>query len=52
MQSRFPSKDLLFTISELLEYNVEVKERDHAVDGILCGIALKSTAPLIAFRFG
>jgi hypothetical protein len=39
-------------ISELLEYNIEVKERDHAVDGIRYGIALKSTAPLAAFRFG
>jgi hypothetical protein len=39
-------------ISELLEYNIEVKERDHAIDGIRCGIPLKSTAPLGAFRFG
>jgi hypothetical protein len=39
-------------ISELLEYNVEVKERDHAVDGIRYGIALNYTAPLNAFRFG
>ena len=39
-------------ISELLEYNIEVKERDHAVDGIRYGIALKSTAPLRAFRLG
>ena len=39
-------------ISELLKYSVEVKERDHAVDGIRYGIALKSTAPLNAFRIG
>ena len=39
-------------ISELLEYDLEVKERDHAVDVISHRIALKSTAPLIAFRFG
>lgn len=39
-------------ISELLEYNVEVKERDHAVDGIRYGIPLRSTAPLGAFRIG
>jgi hypothetical protein len=39
-------------ISELLEYNIEVKERDHTIDGIRYGIPLKSTAPLGAFRFG
>jgi hypothetical protein len=39
-------------ISELLEYNIEVKERDHTADGIRYGIPLKSTAPLGAFRFG
>ena len=39
-------------ISELLEYNIEVKERDHTVDGIRYGIPLKSTAPLNAFRLG
>ena len=39
-------------ISDLLEYNIEVEERDYAVDGIRCGIALKPTAPLNAFRFG
>jgi hypothetical protein len=31
-------------ISELLEYNVEVKERDHTVDGIRYGLPLKFTA--------
>ena len=39
-------------ISELLEYNVDVKERDHTVDGIRYGIPLKTEAPLAAFRFG
>jgi len=39
-------------ISELLEYNVEVKERDHTVDGIRYGIPLKSSAQLGAFRLG
>jgi hypothetical protein len=39
-------------ISELLEYNVEVKERDNAVDAIHYGVALKSTAPLSAFSLG
>lgn len=39
-------------INELLEYNVEVKESDHTVDGIRYGLPLKSTAPLGAFRFG
>jgi len=39
-------------ISELLEYKVDVKERDHAVDAVRYGLPLKSTAPLRAFRFG
>jgi hypothetical protein len=40
-------------ISELLEYNIEVKQRDHAVDGIRYGIPFKPTLPpLNAFRFG
>jgi hypothetical protein len=39
-------------ISELLEYKVEVKEQTTLVDGIRYGIALKSTAPLRALRFG
>jgi hypothetical protein len=39
-------------ISELLEYKIEVKERDHAVDALRYGLPLKSAAPLSAFRFG
>jgi hypothetical protein len=39
-------------ISELREYNIEVKERDHAVDAIRYGIALKSSATLNGFRLG
>jgi hypothetical protein len=39
-------------ISELLEYNVDIKERDHAVDAIRYGIPLVAHAPLRAFRFG
>ena len=39
-------------ISELLEYKIEVKERDHAVDAVRYGLPLKSMAPLSAFRFG
>jgi hypothetical protein len=39
-------------ISEFLEYDVEVKERDHAVDGIRYEIPFKSALPpLNAFRF-
>ncbi len=39
-------------ISELLEYNVETKERDHAVDALRYALKLQKTAPLNAFRFG
>ena len=39
-------------ISELLEYKIEVKERDHAVDALRYGLPLKSAEPLQAFRFG
>ncbi|MHA2475329.1 MAG: hypothetical protein ACXAES_19090 [Promethearchaeota archaeon] len=39
-------------ISELLEYDIEVKEHDHAVDAIRYGIPLQVAAPLGAFRFG
>ena len=39
-------------ISELLEYKVDVKERDHAVDAVRYGRPLKTMAPLQAFRFG
>jgi hypothetical protein len=39
-------------ISELLEYKIEAKERDHAVDAVRYGLPLKSAVPLHAFRFG
>lgn len=48
----FISHRCVNAISELLEYNIEVKERDHTVDGIRYGIPLKAVAPLGAFRFG
>jgi hypothetical protein len=46
------SSQCVNAISELLEYSIEVKGRDHTIDGIRYGIPLKSTAPLSAFRFG
>jgi hypothetical protein len=39
-------------ISELLEYKVDVKENDHAIDALRYSLLLKSAAPLRAFRFG
>jgi hypothetical protein len=39
-------------ISELLEYRVDVKERDHACDALRYSLKLGSAAPLRAFRFG
>jgi len=48
----FISSRCVNAISELLEYDIKVKEHDHTVDGIRYGIPLKSTAPLGAFRFG
>jgi len=39
-------------ISEFLEYKVDVKERDHAVDVLRYALKLQVTAPLGAFRFG
>jgi hypothetical protein len=48
----FISSHCINLISELLEYKVEVKERDHAVDAVRYGLPLKSAAPLQAFRFG
>jgi hypothetical protein len=46
------SKRCINLINELLEYNVEVKERDHAVDALRYALKLQNTAPLHAFRFG
>ncbi len=46
------SKRCTNLISELLEYNVETKERDHAVDALRYALKLQKTAPLGAFRFG
>jgi hypothetical protein len=48
----FISSRCVNAISELLEYKVEVKERDHTVDGIRYGIPLFVHAPLGAFRLG
>ena len=48
----FIAKHCVNLISELLEYNIEVKERDHTVDDIRYGIPLKTPPPLGAFRFG
>ncbi len=48
----FVSSHYINLISELLEYKVEVKERDHAIDAVRYGLPLKSAAPLHAFRFG
>ncbi len=48
----FISSHCINLISELLEYKIEVKERDHAVDAVRYGLPLKSAAPLQAFRFG
>jgi hypothetical protein len=48
----FISSRCINLISELLEYKVEVKERDHAVDALRYALKLKITAPLAAFRFG
>ncbi len=46
------SKRCTNLISELLKYNVETKERDHAVDALRYALKLQKTAPLGAFRFG
>jgi hypothetical protein len=48
----FIARHCVNLISELLEYSVEVKERDHAVDALRYALKLKSYAPLGAFRFG
>ncbi len=47
----FISHRCVNAISELLEYNVDVKGRDHAVDAIRYGIPLVAYPPLGAFRF-
>jgi phage terminase large subunit len=48
----FISSRCINLISELLEYKVDVKERDHAVDALRYALKLQSSAPLGAFRFG
>ena len=48
----FIAKHCVNLISELLEYKVEVKERDHAVDALRYALKLQSYPPLNAFRFG
>jgi hypothetical protein len=48
----FISRRCVNLISELLEYKVEVKERDHAVDALRYALKLQSYPPLNAFRFG
>ena len=48
----FISPRCINLISELLEYKVEVKERDHAVDALRYALKLQISAPLAAFRFG
>jgi hypothetical protein len=48
----FIAKRCVNLISELLEYQVEVKERDHAVDALRYAFKLQSYPPLNAFRFG
>jgi hypothetical protein len=39
-------------ISELIEFQVTIKERDHAVDALRYGIPLKDEAPVDAWVFG
>jgi hypothetical protein len=48
----FIARHCVNLISELLEYSVEVKEKDHAVDALRYALKLKTYAPLGAFRFG
>ncbi len=48
----FISRRCVNLISELLEYKIEVKERDHAVDALRYALKLQSYPPLNAFRFG
>jgi hypothetical protein len=48
----FISSRCINLISELLEYKVDVKERDHAVDALRYALKLQVAAPLHAFRFG
>jgi len=48
----FVSAKCVNLISELMEYNIDVKERDHAVDALRYSLILKSLAPLDAFKFG
>ena len=49
----FIARHCVNLISELLEYKVEAKERDHAVDALRYALKLKpALPPLRAFRFG
>ncbi len=48
----FISPRCINLISELLEYKVEVKERDHAVDALRYALKIQVAPPLRAFRFG
>jgi hypothetical protein len=48
----FVSSCCISLISEFLEYKVDVKERDHAVDALRYALKLQVTAPLNAFKFG
>ena len=48
----FISSRCVNLISELLEYKVDVKEHDHAVDALRYALKLKTYPPLGAFRFG
>ena len=48
----FISPHWINLISELLEYKVDVKERDHAVDALRYALKLQVAAPLRAFKFG
>lgn len=48
----FISPRCISLISELLEYKLDVKERDHAVDALRYVLKLQVAAPLRAFKFG
>jgi hypothetical protein len=48
----FIAKHCVNLISELLEYQEEVKEKDHAVDALRYALKLQNFPPLNPFRFG
>ena len=48
----FISKRCVNLINELLEYKVDIKKNDHAVDALRYSLIIKQWAPLGAFRFG